>query len=91
MTTKTKLTRQEKADLMFSDGVLVEKTKDGWLVPGSKGNRYLVGVEYDIWHCECADFTYRGGYTLCYHILFVQMLQAIEALHEQIEMVEVVA
>lgn len=80
-------TRQEKADLLFSDGMLVEKTNDSWLVPGSKGNRYLVGVDYDIWHCNCKDFTYRGGYTLCYHVLFVQMLQAIETLHEEYEKV----
>jgi SWIM zinc finger len=87
MTTQ-KLTREEKADLMFSDGVLVEKTKDGWLVPSSSGrDRYLVGVDHDIWYCNCKDFEFRGGYTLCYHILFVQMLQALETLHEQIEMV----
>jgi len=69
--------------------VLAEKVDDNeWLVPSSNnGTRYRVGVDFDIWHCDCDDMRFRGAYTLCRHILLVQMLQALQTLEEQIEMV----
>jgi hypothetical protein len=89
VSTKQKLNRQQSAEKMFSDGVLAQQTeKDRWLVPSRTGSaRYQVSVDFDIWHCDCDDMRYRGAYTLCSHILFVQMLQTLKAAEEQIEVV----
>lgn len=89
MSKTVKLNRQQSAEKMLSDGVLAQQTeKDRWLVPSrTNGERYEVGVDFDIYHCTCRDFEFRGQYTLCSHILFVQMLQALQTVEEQIEVV----
>jgi hypothetical protein len=78
MTSKPKLTREEKARQLFDAGTKPTKTVDGWTVPGSNGASYEVREEIDgEWLCSCPDFQFRGyggaATDLCKHIQFVRL------------------
>lgn len=72
-----KLTREEKALEMFSKGVLVTRTQDGYEVPGSNGNVYdITETEDGCLFCTCPDALYRSHQgEMCKHSLLVEMVR----------------
>lgn len=71
--TKPKLTRDQKARLLFNGGVRPTETdKDAWALPASSGPlAYEVRRDDGQFSCTCPDFTARGGE--CKHILLIQL------------------
>ena len=69
-----KLTREQKAQKMFDDGVRpVKLSRDRWTVKGSADNEYEVTNNHDFWTCSCLDFLSRG--LVCKHALLVRTCQ----------------
>jgi hypothetical protein len=72
-----KLTREEKALEMFSKGVIVRRTQDGYEVPGSNGSVYdITETEDGCLFCTCPDALYRSHQgEMCKHSLLVEMVR----------------
>jgi hypothetical protein len=72
-----KLTREEKAQQLFDDGVRPVKTEDGWEVSSTSymNGSYEVTRDYDVWSCTCPDFLYRHQ-LMCKHITLVQLCES---------------
>jgi hypothetical protein len=70
--TKPKLTRDQKARLLFNGGVRPTETgKDTWAVRAASGPlTYQVRRDDGLFSCTCPDFASRGD--PCKHILLVQ-------------------
>jgi hypothetical protein len=79
---KTKLTREQKAQALYVDGVrplLIGPNE--WSVPGSNGTSYEVREETDgTYTCSCPDALYRShDGELCKHVLLVRLCADLES------------
>lgn len=54
---------------------MVDETKvKSWTVDGSKGNKYIVSLNNNIWSCTCPAFNYSGNGLSCKHIQNIKLL-----------------
>ena len=77
MTTK-KMTRTEKAQLLYDGGVRpVDVCKGLWTVPGSQGEYEVTKDSNGTFNCSCPDSLYRSHQgESCKHVLLIIMSEA---------------
>ena len=87
MTTKQKMTRTEKAQLLYDGGVRpVDVCKGLWTVPGSQGEYEVTKDSKGTFNCSCPDSLYRSHQgESCKHVSLVIMSEAASKAYNELE------